>query len=387
MAFDQRSAFVLNSPPSTPPGAVKSQRSLRSVILSQDNDPLSECSSCAMTPSTGLTTPELNAKYTESAIVLFQTHINFLTGMLYALLNSVVVGVISIFIKVLYDIPTGQLVCMRLSGILFFSLPLVICSRQHPFGTRHNRAVLVLRAVAGSAGLYFRFWSMKLIPLSDVAVILASLPVFVTALARVFLKEPCGASDTIILILTMIGLVMTTQVPVPLVNVPGSSVPSSDKFKGVTFSLLATLFSAIKFLMSRYVHEEHYSVTLFVYGLVGVMLCVIMAFCGQPYVLPRCGLGRVLFIVFIVLSFLEHMVLIKALQMENAGPVSVVIAATDVMLMFVAELLIFGNVPDKYSFGGAMIVSLCVVVSLAKKAVSESKQGSWVKRYLNWLNY
>lgn len=357
------------------------------MILSHHYDPLSPSLSCTQTPSTGPATPEIPPRFTESALSLFEKHVNFLKGMLYALLNSVIVGIISIFIKVLYDIPTLQLTSMRLSGIFVFSLPLVIYSGHPPLGTQDNRYFLLLRAIAGCAGLYFRFWSMKLIPLSDVAVILASLPVFVTALARVFLSEPCGVSDTVILILTMIGLIMSSQVPLPFVNSTSTELPNSDKLKGISFSLLSTLFGAVKFLISRYVHREHYSVTLFVYGLVGFAVCCLLSLCSKPYVLPRCGLGRVMFVVFTVLSFLEHMVLIKALQMENAGPVAVVIAATDVVLMFVAELLIFGNVPDKYSFAGAIMVSLCVVVSLAKKTVSEAKDGSVAKRYLNWLNY
>ncbi|XP_077498051.1 solute carrier family 35 member G1-like [Amblyomma americanum] len=326
---------------------------------------------------------------TESAVQLFEKNVNFFLGMFYATLNSALVGFISVLIKILYDIPTLQLTTMRLAGIFVFSAPLVIYSGRDPFGHPSNRVYLLFRATAGVAGLYFRFWSMKLIPLSDVAVILASLPVFVTALARVFLNEPCGVSDSLILILTMAGLMMSAKLPLPFMHVAGvrDSKPDPNKYKGLLFALLSTLFGAIKFLISRTVRYEHHSVTLFTYGLVGVVECLMLSAGTEQYVLPRCGLGRVIFVAFTVLSFLEHMVLIKALQMENAGPVSVVIAAMDVVFMFAVELMLFGNIPDKYSFTGAALVSVCVFLQMAKKTVMESHEHSLFRKLFFWLAY
>ncbi|KAL3172760.1 hypothetical protein MRX96_012802 [Rhipicephalus microplus] len=307
------------------------------------------------------------AQPTESAVRLFEKNVNFFQGMFYATLNSALVGVISVLIKILYDVPTLQLTAMRLAGIFVFSLPLVIHSGHHPMGHPSNRVHLVLRATVGLAGLYFRFWSMKLIPLSDVAVILASLPVFVTALARVFLNEPS---------------------PLPFMQASGSreDKPDVDKYKGLVFALLSTIFGAAKFLISRTVRHEHHSVTLFMYGFVGVAECVLLS-PTEPYVLPRCGLGRVIFASFTVLSFLEQLVLIKALQMENAGPVSVVIAAMDVVFMFAVELILFGNIPDKYSFTGATLVSVCVFLQMAKKTVTESHEKSLFRKLFYWLAY
>lgn len=230
---------------------------------------------------------------------------------------------------------------------------------------------------------------MKLIPLSDVAVILASLPVFVTALARVFLNEPCGVSDTLILILTMVGLMMSAKLPLPFVGAGTArdEKPDPNKYKGLLFALLSTLFGAVKFLISRTVRHEHHSVTLFMYGLVGVVECLLLSTELEPYVLPRCGLGRLIFASFAVLSFLEHLVLIKALQMENAGPVSVVIAAMDVVFMFAVELILFGNIPDKYSFTGATLVSVCVFLQMAKKTVTEAQGESLFRKLFFWLVY
>lgn len=328
------------------------------------------------------------AQPTESAVRLFEKNVNFFLGMFYATLNSALVGVISVLIKILYDIPTLQLTAMRLAGIFVFSVPVVVHSGRNPIGHPSNRLYLVLRATAGLAGLYFRFWSMKLIPLSDVAVILASLPVFVTALARVFLNEPCGVADTFILILTMAGLMMSAKIPLPFMQAAGVRGAKLDpnKYKGLLFALLSTFFGAVKFLISRTVRYEHHSVTLFMYGLVGVVECVLLS-PTEPYVLPRCGLGRVIFVSFTVLSFLEQLVLIKALQMENAGPVSVVIAAMDVVFMFAVELILFGNIPDKYSFTGATLVSVCVFLQMAKKTVMESHENSLFRKLFYWLAY
>lgn len=327
------------------------------------------------------------ARPTESAVLLFEKNVNFFQGMFYATLNSALVGVISVLLKILYDIPTHQLTALRMSGIFVFSVPLVIHSGQPPLGHPSNHVYLFLRATAGFAGLYFRFWSMKLIPLSDVAVILASLPVFVTALARVFLNEPCGVTDTLILVLTMAGLMMSAKLPLPFSSAARADKPDPNKYKGLLFALLSTLFGAVKFLISRTVRYEHHSVTLFTYGLVGFVECLLLSTELEPYVLPRCGLGRLIFASFAVLSFLEHLVLIKALQMENAGPVSVVIAAMDVVFMFAVELILFGNIPDKYSFTGATLVSVCVFLQMAKKTVTEAQEDSLIKKLFFWLVY
>lgn len=364
-------------------------QSLRRFIRAQRNTVLPPPGSLkgSVPQSNGSETNLVAVCTSDSAILLFQKNVNFFLGMFYAALNSALVGIISILIKILYDIPTLQLTMMRLAGILIFSIPLVTYSGQNPWAQRSNRVYLVFRATAGFAGLYFRFWSMKLIPLSDVAVILASLPVFVTALARVFLSEPCGVVDIVILFLTMAGLMMAAKIPLPFMHEPKEDKPDPNKYRGIFFALLSTIFGAIKFLISRTVRYEHHSVTLFMYGLVGVLECMLLSVSTEPYVLPRCGLGRVMFVCFTILSFVEHMVLIKALQMEKAGPVSVVIAAMDVVFMFAAELILFGNIPDMYSFTGATLVSVCVFLSMAKKAVSEATEDSSFKRMFFWLAY
>lgn len=83
-----------------------------------------------------------------------------------------------------------------------------------------------------------------------------------------------------------------------------------------------------------------------------------------------------------VLSFFGQVLLTRSLQLEAAGPVSVVRAATDIALAFVWQLWLFNDVPDAWSISGALIVTLCVLLTSVRKWVMSLPQHSEIRRKL-----
>jgi drug/metabolite transporter (DMT)-like permease len=73
------------------------------------------------------------------------------------------------------------------------------------FGKREERKLLALRGLFGALTMIFMNFSLKLITPSDSVALMHTNIVFISILARFFLKEKFSLMDFIILILTVIG--------------------------------------------------------------------------------------------------------------------------------------------------------------------------------------
>lgn len=81
---------------------------------------------------------------------------------------------------------------------------------------------------------------------------------------------------------------------------------------------------------------------------------------------PKCGWDRILIIALALFSFGGQILLTLALQIEQAGPVSIA-RASDIVFAFIWQIIFFKDIPTVYSVIGALLVVAAVLLSGLRK--------------------
>ncbi|KAK8789098.1 solute carrier family 35 member G1-like [Amblyomma americanum] len=300
-------------------------------------------------------------------------------GLAFSSLSSFFFSICTVIVKKLNYIPAAELAVVRFLGILVFTAPLVVVSREPPLGTKGVRRLLILRGLLGATSLFLRFYAIHYMPIADASVIIFSVPVFVSALAKLFLKEPCGLFHVAAVLVTLVGLALITKLP--LLFGGGGPVQA----RGVVAALSSTVFGASVYIVVRKVKGVHHSVIMFNFGWVAILETATIALLTTRLELPRCGFDRWLLVVLGAFSFGGQLLLTRALQLEQAGPVSVVRSAADIVFVFVWQVAFFGEVPDRYTVSGAVLVTACVLLTGLRKWALTLPESSATRAGLAWL--
>ena len=140
--------------------------------------------------------------------------------------------------------------------------------KKNPFGPKSSRHWLVLRGLAGASSLYFRYSALQYMSIANATVIVLSMPVFVFIFARIFLKEPFGIFHILALLVSLIGITMTSKLAVIFTSssdaIKEIGIDSKKEMMGLAFSLGATLIGSAAYVLVRKVsHQLISSKTIF----------------------------------------------------------------------------------------------------------------------------
>ena len=220
-------------------------------------------------------------------------------------------------------------------------------------------------------------------------VVVFSVPVFVAIFARLFLKEPCGFFNVISVCLTLVGVVLITRPPLLF----GHSIPAlasspddeqDSNIWGAVAAFSATLFGANAYVLLRALKGLHFSVIMANFGSFALVQTLLVTWALGALCIPRCGLDRLLVVALALFSFGGQILLTLALQLEQAGPVAIARSA-DIVFAFIWQVLFFEEVPNRYSIGGAILVTSSVVLTGLRKWALALPESSPVKRTLGVL--
>lgn len=121
----------------------------------------------------------------------------------------------------------------------------------------------------------------------------------------------------------------------------------------------AAIGAAFTFVVLRKMGKSvHYYLSVWYYAAIGLTECLIIVSVLGEWKIPSCGRDRWILILIAVLGIAGQTFLIKALQIEKAGPVALM-RTVDVVLSFFFQYIFFSRAPTWWSLGGA----LCVVMS------------------------
>lgn len=110
----------------------------------------------------------------------------------------------------------------------------------------------------------------------------------------------------------------------------------------------------------------HYYLSVWYYAVIGLIECIITVSVLGEWKIPFCGRDRWMLMLIAVLGIAGQAFLTKALQIEKAGPVSLM-RTVDVVLAFLFQFIFFNRAPTWWSFGGA----ICVVASTSGIALKK----------------
>lgn len=164
----------------------------------------------------------------------------------------------------------------------------------------------------------------------------------------------------------------------------GSTTAEREDIWGATSAFAATLFGANAYVLLRALKGLHFSVIMTNFGSFALIQTVAVSWAIGALCLPRCGFDRLLVVALALFSFGGQILLTLALQMEQAGPVAIARSA-DIVFAFFWQVLFFNEIPNKYSIGGAILVTSSVLLTGLRKWVISLPETSSVRRTLGIL--
>ncbi|XP_076314822.1 solute carrier family 35 member G1-like [Tachypleus tridentatus] len=289
-------------------------------------------------------------------------------GLLFTILANLCISTGFLIVKHLKNVSSSKVLWVNSVFITVYSIPLLFFKKSHPLGPRSTRKMILIRSVLSVLLVYTRYCAFHSLPIAEATVIIFSYPVIVAVLSRIILKEPLGFLQVTSAILVIVGVVLVSKVPLEL-KMSGklSSITLSDRIFGVSLAFCSTIFSALNIICTRWLKDTQSSVILFNYGWVGIIMSLfIMLSEGELPVIP-CGEPSLLIVFCSLIEIAGITFLYKGLQLEQAGIVSVVRAASHITFLFCWQLFFFKEIPDIWSISGVSVVILCITLSSLHK--------------------
>ncbi|KAM4524702.1 solute carrier family 35 member G1 [Odontesthes bonariensis] len=281
-------------------------------------------------------------------------------GLFYAFLATVFFSIVSLLVKTIQGIHAIEISAIRCFFQMIFIAPLLIYHKTGFLGPRDKRIFLVLRGFLGSNAMIMLFYAVQQMPLPDATVIMFSNPVFTSLLAWIFLKEKCTIWDCVFTVFTITGVILIARPPFLFGERPrGIEGNYTNHVKGTIAAFAGAIAAAFTFVVLRKMGKSvHYYLSVWYYAVIGLIECIITISILGEWKIPFCGRDRWMLMLIAVFGIAGQIFLTKALQIEKAGPVSLM-RTVDVVLAFFFQFVFFNRSPTWWSLGGA----LCVVLS------------------------
>ncbi|GFR00652.1 solute carrier family 35 member G1 [Trichonephila clavata] len=274
---------------------------------------------------------------------------------------------------------------IRNLGVLVGCLPIAIYKVDEVFGPRKYWFILVARSFLGSTALYLNLMAYRFLPLAVASIIMSSVPSLVMIAARIYLKEPCGFIPSLAVMITVAGVLLSIRLP-ELLNEGGGAVTNPNYFVGLGCAFGCVIILSITIVSLRKMRDVHFSVVLVYFGVIGAIENGSLVYLLAEYSLPECGWDATLMMMVGVLGFFGHCFLVMAIQVEEAGIVSVMKSSTDIIISLILQIIFFDLSPDIYNLGGAALVVFSVsMIGFRKWLQNLPKDSSWKKNLKYFL--
>eukprot|EP00112_Aurelia_sp_Birch-Aquarium-sp1_P020640 Seg5371.1 transcript_id=Seg5371.1/GoldUCD/mRNA.D3Y31 product="putative transport protein YPL264C" protein_id=Seg5371.1/GoldUCD/D3Y31 len=267
--------------------------------------------------------------------------------------------------------------------VFVLNLCFMLAGRVHPFGQPQNIFVLCLMGMAGTGQILFTFLALERVPIGDATVIQFTAPVFTMTFSFLLLGVSCTVFDTLCGCVSFIGVVIMTKPsiffgkhPNDHTEYPTNLNPDEDVAKadeqdcliGIAFALLASIFVSAFYVLNKILGQKHdLTVTIFYPSLIGIMIAPIVSTAlGESLIVPWHWASIAVVLLVGLLSFVHLLFVAEALQLEDAGPASLVRNA-DIVYAFILQYFFLGIKPEVSTlFGAGMIVAATTLIALRR---------------------
>lgn len=239
---------------------------------------------------------------------------------------------------------------------------MLIC--KHPFlAIKGERISIASRCIWGFISVGLSYSSFRLIPLADASTIVLSSPVYVSLVACIFLKEPCGVFQIVTIFFSIFGVVLISK---PTFIFGGADTYDIARIEGVSMAFVSSLAFAFAFISMRKIKQTPTAVVIFWFSLITIVAsCVVLAVV-DGFSLPDDLNSYLLFLAIGLCGVFGQLLLTIALKIEDAGPVSLA-RTIDIVMAFIYQVNILDEQITLTSLIGALLICLCVILSALRK--------------------
>lgn len=270
------------------------------------------------------------------------------TGLLYMVLAAFCFSLMSLFVKLAGQrLPSQEIVLVRSLVTLLYTYLALRWAGVSPWG--RDRRWLVLRGLTGFAALSCFYYALTRLPLADATVIQYTNPAFTALLAALTLKETMGWPAVGGTLLSLGGVALIAR-PTFLFGAHAASY----SLTAAGIALLGALLSAAAYVIVRKLRStEHPLVVVFYFPLISTFGSLPTALPGAVW--PTWSEWGILILGVGLSAQLGQVFMTKGLHLERAGKAT---AVSYLQVVFAAlwGLLVFHEVPDPISIGGAVLV-------------------------------
>ncbi|MCM1991757.1 DMT family transporter [Oceanirhabdus seepicola] len=282
------------------------------------------------------------------------------------ILGATLWGIISIFVKGLYNLGFGTL---EVVFIRVFSASLILI--VYILFTDKNLLKINLKDIyyfigTGVFSIVFFNWcyfsAMKLIPLSVASILLYTAPAFVTILSRIVFKESITRRKVFSLLLTFIGCIFVTGY---FPNTGGKIT-----LLGLMFGIGSGFGYALYSIFGKAAMKKYDSITITVYSFIVASISLIPMIDlknmvslfnnGQAY-----GYAIALGLFPTVLAFISYTKGLENIESSKAS----IIATIEPVVASIVGVVVFKQVLTLYQIVGILIVIMAIFIVSEKKRV------------------
>ncbi|XP_043912598.1 solute carrier family 35 member G1 [Protopterus annectens] len=279
-------------------------------------------------------------------------------GLFYAAVTSLFLSLVALLAKKIEGINAVEISAIRCFFQSIFLLPVLIYNEIELTGPQGKRLYLYLRGILGAMAMISLFYAIQQMPLADATVIMFSNPVFTALFAWLFLKERCTIWDFIFMVFTLTGVVLIARPPFLFgSHISGVEGDYTNHLKGTFAAIFSAVSAALAMIIIRKLGKSiHYYLSVWYYAIIGLLESILVLVIINDWQLPSCGTDRLLLMSMSLLGIGGQCFLTKALQLEKAGPVSLM-RTLDVVFAFVFQFIFLNRSPSWWSIGGALCVT------------------------------
>ncbi len=277
-------------------------------------------------------------------------------GIIFILLSALSFATMSLFVQLSGDVPVLQKSLFRNVVAFVIAGGVLIKKRQGLHIQKGNLKFLLLRSTFGTMGVLFNFYAIENLLLSDATMINKLTPFFVIIFSFLILKEKIKLWQASAIIVAFLGSVLVINPQILLgmfISMPASeTLASMASLIGVFGAMSAGMaYTMIRLLSSR--GEKGTTIVFFF----SAFSCIVLA----PFVFlqyAEMSSTQVLYLLGAgVFASLGQFAVTAAYASAPAKSISIY-DYSQIIISALYGYLVFGQIPDVYSFIGYVIVVL-----------------------------
>jgi drug/metabolite transporter (DMT)-like permease len=270
------------------------------------------------------------------------------------LLASISFGIMNISVKLVHQMPVGEVVFFRAVVQIILSIFILAKAKQNPLGK--NPKMLLLRGLFGSLGLFCYFYTLQVMPLGNATVIHYLSPILTTLVAVALGDEKNHPMSYVFFAVCMLGVVIVNGLSTQITT------------EGVLAGIGGALFSAFAYnTIRRLKNIENPNVVVLYFPLVTLPLSLIsIPVFNQPWVWPQSTDWIWLLLTGISTQAGQYF-MTRAYQSEKTSTVSAV-SYTGIIWSLTFGIFLFDESYQPLQYLGVALVIIGVVLNVIFQA-------------------